>query len=186
MNRHIRNEQRLFHAARRCPRMMQHFFQCDTRGVLITKYNHPHRVAHENDVDAAFVEQSRSGIIVSRQRGDFLTPFFYLPKILHRPARKISRRFENASLLGKAVRRRPVLQKLSRNKIPLLKSFARSALECARVLASLFAPESCPLRDYQLSAKRITSPDFPSSLSDSLTVFFWPRKIRSGRISARG
>src|SRR5207249_9202684 len=109
-----------------------------------TKYNHPHRVAHENDVDAAFVEQSRRGIIVSRQRGDFLTPFFYLPKILHRPARKISRRFENASLLGKAVRRRPVLQKLSRNKIRLLKNFARSALECARVITSLFAAGSCP------------------------------------------
>ena len=83
VNRHIGDEQCLFHAASRRARVMQHLFQRHTRGVLIPKHHHSHRIAHEDDVDAAFVEQSRGGIIVSRQRSDFLTALLHLAKILH-------------------------------------------------------------------------------------------------------
>ena len=51
---------------------MQHFVQCYVRSVLITQNYHAYGVAHEDDVDATLIEQTRGGIIVRRERGDLL------------------------------------------------------------------------------------------------------------------
>ena len=56
VNRHIGDEQRLFHAASRCARMMQHFFQRYGRRVFVTKHHHAQRVPHKDDVDSAFIK----------------------------------------------------------------------------------------------------------------------------------
>src|SRR6478609_5209162 len=84
VNRHIRDDQRLVDASRRCARMMQHFVQCYVRSVRVTQNYHAYGVAHEDDVDATLIEQTRGGIIVRRERSDLLTALLHLAKIFHR------------------------------------------------------------------------------------------------------
>ena len=83
VNRHIRDEQRLFDPPRRRASVMQHLVQCYIRSVLITQNYHAYGVAHEDDVDATLIEQTRGGIIVRRERGNLLTALLHLAKIFH-------------------------------------------------------------------------------------------------------
>ncbi len=83
VNRHIRDEQRLFDPPRRRARVMQHLVQCYIRSVRITQNYHAHGVAHEDDVDATLIEQTRGGIIVRREGSDLLTAMLHLAKIFH-------------------------------------------------------------------------------------------------------
>src|SRR5688572_13707852 len=64
--------------------MMDHFRQRHLRGVFVTEHHHAERVPDENDVDPAFIKQTRGRIIVGREGGDPLAPPFSLTKILHR------------------------------------------------------------------------------------------------------
>ena len=83
MNRHIRDEQCLFDPSRGRAGVVQHLVQCYIRSVRITQNHHAHGVAHEDDVDATLIEQTRSGIIVCRERGNLLAAPLHLAKIFH-------------------------------------------------------------------------------------------------------
>jgi hypothetical protein len=84
VNRHVCDKQGLFYTPSHRAGVVQHLGQRNLRCVLITEHHHANRIAHENDVDTTFVEQTRRGIIVGRKRGDFLAALFHLAKILHR------------------------------------------------------------------------------------------------------
>ena len=112
VNRHIRDEQRLFDPSRRRARVMQHFVQCYIRSVLITQNYHAYGVAHEDDVDATLIEQTRGGIIVRRERSDLLTALLHLAKIFHRACSQDQLPISERKLWPKAARGRPALPKL--------------------------------------------------------------------------
>src|SRR4029077_1143105 len=106
VNRHIRDEQRLFDPPRRRARVMQHFVQCYLRSVLITQNYHSDGVAHEDDVDATLIEQTRGGIIVRRERRDLLTALLHLAKIFHRACSQDQLPISERKLWRKAALRR--------------------------------------------------------------------------------
>src|SRR5262245_43577786 len=83
VDRHVRDEQSLFDPPRGRARVMQHFVQCYIRGVPITQNYHAYGVAHKDDVDATLIEQTRSRIIVRRERGNLVTALLHLAKISH-------------------------------------------------------------------------------------------------------
>src|SRR4029077_15004604 len=128
-NRHIRDEQRLFAPARRRVRVMQHFVHCYIRSILITQNYHAYGVAHEDDVDATLIEQTRGGIIVRRERSNFLAAPLHLAKIFHCSCSQDQLPISERKPRPKAVRGRAALTKLTRNEIRLSRNFARSALE---------------------------------------------------------
>ena len=82
VNRHVGDEQCPLHSARDRTRVMQHLVERDRRRIFIPKDDHPDRIAHQNDIDPAFIQQPGGRIIVSRQRGDFFTAAFHLAKLL--------------------------------------------------------------------------------------------------------
>ena len=84
VNRHIGDKEGLFHTASRSACVMQHLFERHPRGVLITEHHHAHRIAHENNVDPAFVEQTPRWIIIRCKRGDFLAAPFHSAKLVDR------------------------------------------------------------------------------------------------------
>src|SRR5439155_14753937 len=83
VNWHIPDEQRMFDPPCSRAGVMQHFVQCYTRSVLITQNYHAYGVAHEDDVDATLIEQTRRRVIVRRERGNFLAAPLHLAKIFH-------------------------------------------------------------------------------------------------------
>src|SRR5688572_27572264 len=83
MNRQIAHDQGLLHSARDGPSMMHHLSQRHLRGVFISENHHAQGIAHQDDVDPAFVEQPRSRIIVGGQGRHPLAPPFSVAKILH-------------------------------------------------------------------------------------------------------
>src|ERR1051326_9578798 len=88
--------------------MMQHFIQGYLGGVRVTENYHAYRVAHEDDVDAALVEQTGRRIIVCRERGYLLPALLHLAKVFHaHTRRKIARRLRNASCLIQVLRSAP-------------------------------------------------------------------------------
>src|SRR6266446_5251398 len=64
--------------------MMQHFIQSYLRRVFVTEHNHPQRIANQDNVEAAFIEQTRGWIIVSSQRGDALAALLHFTKFFCR------------------------------------------------------------------------------------------------------
>src|SRR4051812_38556238 len=103
---------------------MDNLLQRDLRRVGITEHHHAKRIADQDDVDAAFIQQSRRWIIVGGQGGHLFPAPFHLAKVLH--------------------------------------------------------------GSYQTFVRRDTLADSGSKASNSLTVFFCPGKVNSGRISASG
>jgi hypothetical protein len=100
--------------------VMQHFVQCYVRSVLIPENYHAYRVAHKDDVNATLIEQTRGGIIVRRERGNLLSTMLHLSKILHGILVARSAANFRTQAVAKAVRGRPALLKLTRNKIRLV------------------------------------------------------------------
>ena len=83
---------------------MQHFVQCYIRSVLITQNYHAYGVAHEDDVDATLIEQTRGGIIVRRERSNLLTALLHLAKIFHCACSQDQLPISERKLRQKAVR----------------------------------------------------------------------------------
>src|SRR6516162_949909 len=110
--------------------VMQHFVQCYIRSVLIPQNYHAYRVAHEDHVDATLIEQTRRGIIVRRECSNLLTALLHLSKIFHGAWSQDQLPISERKPRQKAVRGRPALLKLTRDKIRLAQNLARSALEC--------------------------------------------------------
>ena len=70
---HVGNQESALRSAANGANMVQHFVQCDGQSAVVTKHNHAERVADEEHFHTGFVKQTRSGIVVSRQAGDFLS-----------------------------------------------------------------------------------------------------------------
>ena len=64
MDRKIGHQQGAFHPARHGPGVMDHFRERDLRGVFVAEHHHTQRVAHQDDVDPAFIEQTSGRIII--------------------------------------------------------------------------------------------------------------------------
>src|SRR6266446_1980025 len=74
--------------------MMQHFIQSYLRRVFVTEHNHPQRIADQDNVEAAFIEQTRGWIIVGSQRRDALAALLHFTKFFSRVHSAKSRRVE--------------------------------------------------------------------------------------------
>ena len=66
----IGHEQSPLYSARRRPGVVQHFLERHLGRVFVTEHDHADRIADEDDVDPAFIEQTGGRIIISGQRGD--------------------------------------------------------------------------------------------------------------------
>src|SRR6266481_6200998 len=64
--------------------MMQHFIQSYLGRVFVAEHNHPQRIADQDNVEAAFIEQTRGWIIVGSQRGDALAAPLHFTKFFCR------------------------------------------------------------------------------------------------------
>ena len=82
-NRHIGDKQGALHSARDRAGVMQHLLERHARGVFVPEHYHPQGIAHQNDVDPAFIEQTRGRIIVGCERGDFFAALLHFSKIFH-------------------------------------------------------------------------------------------------------
>src|SRR5205807_3041812 len=64
--------------------MMQHFIQSYLGRVFVAEHNHPQRIADQDNVEAAFIEQTRGWIIIGGQRGDALAALLHFTKFFCR------------------------------------------------------------------------------------------------------
>ena len=55
--------------------VVQHVVERDVGGVGEAKHDHPERVADEQNIHAAFVEQAGAGVVVGREDGDTASAF---------------------------------------------------------------------------------------------------------------
>jgi hypothetical protein len=110
---------------------------------LITQNHHAYGVAHEDDVDATLIEQTRSGIIVRRERGDPLATLLHLAKIFHCACSQDQLPISERKLWRKAAlqRRTPKRKRLKRA------WYVGHVLECGSALPLLDSP-----KDYHVSA----------------------------------
>src|SRR5689334_8432782 len=79
VDRHVSHNQRTLYPAGNRASMMHHLVEHHLRGVFVTQYNHSDRIADQDDVEAAFIEQTRRRIIVSSQRGDAFSASLHFP-----------------------------------------------------------------------------------------------------------
>ena len=63
---------------------MQHFIQSYLGRVFVAEHNHPQRIADQDNVEAAFIEQTRGWIIVGSQRRDALAASLHFTKFFCR------------------------------------------------------------------------------------------------------
>ena len=84
MDWEIRDQQGALHTSRYGSGVMDHFRERDLGGVFVAKNDHADRIANQNDVNPAFVQQPAGWIIVGGQRRDTFAPQFLVAKILHR------------------------------------------------------------------------------------------------------
>jgi hypothetical protein len=121
---------------------MQHFVQCYIRSVLITQNYHPYGVAHEDDVDATLIEQTRGGIIVRRERGNFFAAPLHFAKIFHCACSQDQLPISERKLWQKAPQRRtPKRKRLKRG------YYLGHVLECGSAVLLLDFP-----KNYHVSA----------------------------------
>src|SRR5436305_13438080 len=83
--------------------MMQHFIQSYLGCVFVAEHNHPQRIADQDNVEPAFIEQTRGWIIVGSQRRDALAAPLHFTKFFCRVDSCESWRVESC---GRARRRR--------------------------------------------------------------------------------
>ena len=57
--------------------MVNHLFEGDRNGGLETLYHHSERIADEKAMDSGFIQEFRSGVIISGQHRDFLSTLFH-------------------------------------------------------------------------------------------------------------
>src|SRR4030095_9848052 len=87
---------------------------CYIRSVLITENYHAYGVAHEDNVDATLIEQTRGRVIVRRKRSNLLAAPLHFAKVLHCACSQDQLPISERKLDRKAKGRRPNSQ-LTRN-----------------------------------------------------------------------
>ena len=70
--RHIGHHQRPAHRSANSACVMQHLVHSNGQGIVMAQHHHGQRIAHQNHVDSGLVDQARSGVVVSRQRSNWL------------------------------------------------------------------------------------------------------------------
>ena len=84
VNRHVRDNQSAFHPAGDGASVMQHFVQRHLGRVFVSQHHHPKGIADQDNIEAAFIEQTRGRIIVGGQRGDALSAPLHFAKFFCR------------------------------------------------------------------------------------------------------
>src|SRR5438270_11620411 len=79
VDRHVSYDQRTLHSPGNRASVMHHLIEHHLRRVFVTQHNHSDRIADQDDVEAAFIEQTRRRIIVSSQRGDAFSASLHFP-----------------------------------------------------------------------------------------------------------
>ena len=72
---HVGHHERVLHGAADGRRMMQHLAHADGQSGVIAKHRRREGVAHEDELDAAFVHDAGCGVVVGRKAGNLLLSF---------------------------------------------------------------------------------------------------------------
>ena len=78
MDGHVQNHESLFRGAGYAFAMMQHVCQGHMRGVWVAQHGHTQGIAHQNHIDAGFIQHAGGGVIVGCELGDSCFAHFCL------------------------------------------------------------------------------------------------------------
>ncbi len=75
---HVGDQESVLHSAAYRAHVVKHLLHGDRQGVLVAQHDHAQRVAHQDDVDAGFVDQPCAGVVIRCQTGNqFVALFFF-------------------------------------------------------------------------------------------------------------
>ncbi len=64
--------------------MHDHHVERDRQRRLEPVHDHPQRVAHQNHIDPAFIDQARGGIVIGSEHGNRLAALLLVTEIVQR------------------------------------------------------------------------------------------------------
>ena len=101
---HVGHDQSATHGAANGARVVEHLVDGDGKRIFVAENDHGQRVADENEIDAGFVDEARSGVVVCGERGDGLALALHFAERRHVTLGRETPGGEGCAPEGKSVR----------------------------------------------------------------------------------